>query len=136
MSTPEKVNRELVNVQDQLLALADDDFAEKYRLQVLRDELREQASRFRVDLDLDRSDETLLQEHAARRSQIDAINKLRINSVTQSGAGSPAAPGASHAAHAAINRGIADAQGIGEINARIARLESILDDRGVEYVTE
>ena len=45
-------------------------------------------------------------------------------------------PGASHAAHAAINRGIADAQGIGEINARIARLESILDDRGVEYVTE
>ncbi len=132
----EEVNRELIDVQDQLLALADDDFAEKYRLQVLRDELREQASRFRVGFDLDRSDEALLQEHAARRSQIDPINKLRVDSVTQAGGRSAAGTGASHADQAAINHGIADAQGIGKINARIARLESILDGRGVEYPTQ
>lgn len=136
MSTLESVNRELVDVQDQLLELADDDFAEKYRLQMRRDELREQASQFRVDYDLERSDEALLQELAARRSQVDAIK--RASHVTLAGGSATSGTGiaSSVGASSAINHLIADAQGIGEINARISRLEAVLDDRDVEYPTE
>ena len=133
MSTLEEVNRELVRVQDQLLALSDDDFAEKYRLQTIRDELREKASQFRVDYDLERSDEALLRELAARRSQIDAINDNRMDFVTQAGGGSGDHSFPDFGGKSAINHEIADAQGIGEINARISRLSAILDDRGVEY---
>ena len=116
--------------------MTDDEFAEKFRLQTLRDELREKASRFRTDYDLQRSDAALIAELAARRSQVDAIHKHRVDFITQAGGGSDAASGADHGGKAAINHDIADAQGIGEINARIARIEAVLDDRGVEYSSE
>lgn len=136
MTTLEDLNRELGDVQDQLLALSDNEFAEKFRLQTLRDELGERAARFRVDYDLQRSDAALLAELAARRTQVDAIHKQRVDFVAQAGAGSDAGSTYDHGGKAAINHDIADAQGIGEINARIARIEAVLDDRDVEYPGE
>ncbi len=136
MSTLEEVNRNPARVQDELLALGDNDFADKYRLQTLRDDLRSRAAAFRVDYDLERSDEALLQELAARRAQVDAIHKNTMDYVTQAGAGSSGGSTYDHGGKSGINHDIADAQGIGEINARISRLETILDERGIEYPAE
>ena len=136
MSTLEELNRELVEVQDALLALDDDEFAEKYRLQVRRDELRDKTAALRVDFDLDRTDEALLQELAARRTQLDAINDSRFEFVAMSGGGTGQAGASGVSGMGDINHRIADAQGVGEINARIARLEAILSGRGVEFPTE
>jgi hypothetical protein len=112
MSTLEGLNRELVEIQDALLVLGDDEFAEKYRLQVRRDKLR-----------------------AARRTQLDAINDSRFELVAMSSGGSGEAGASGLAGLGDIIHRIADAQGVDEINARIARFEAILSDRGVEFRT-
>lgn len=126
------INRELAEIQDRLLAAADDGFAEKHRLLVRRDELREMAAGHRIDLDADRSDADLLAELAARRSQLAAVERDRIDMVMQSGGGGSGS-GYEGWGGAQLNQQIDQGQGRDEIVARIGRLTSILADRGVRF---
>jgi len=128
----EEINRELAAVQDALLELPDDAFAERHELRTRQDRLRDEAAQFRVDADLDRTDENLLTELAARRSQLGTIDDQRLDMVTQSGGGIGGGDTRIASAEGSPNTKMYKAQGAGEIRSRIARLEEILTDRGVD----
>lgn len=124
------VNRELAEVVDALNATPTDDFAARHALRTRQDELRELAAGFRVDADEQRSTEDLRIELAAREAQLDAIYKSGLDLVTQSGGGSATGGSYTSAGEAGINQKIRGASGAGEVQARIARLQEILADRG------
>jgi len=121
--------RRLSEVQDQLLALPDDAFAERYELRRRQDELREEASAFAQDAHAGSSTDDLLTELESLRQQRDAIAAQRIDMVSQSGGGSFTGEG-TFGYEDRINRPImAQAD---EIVARIGRIKGILIDRGVD----
>ena len=131
----ETITAQLAALQRELLDLPSDAFAERYELQKQQDVLRAQASQFREDWDRQRPTDELLAELAARRSQLKAIEGQRINLVTQAGGGgtggtSPA--GASSYGGVDINLGIGDAQGSGDIQARIGLIKGILEERDID----
>lgn len=126
------VTAQLADVQRKLLDLPDDAFAERFALQKQQDALREQASQFREDWDAQRPTDELLAELAARRAQLKTIEDQRIDMVSQSGGGTGAnAAGADGFGAGAINTGIGQAHGLGDIEARIGRIKGILTERDV-----
>jgi hypothetical protein len=128
----DRVTRSLADLQDRLLALPDDAFAERYALEKQQDELRRQAARFRVDWEAQQPAEELTAELAALRNRIEAIEGERIDMVSQSGGGTLAGPGADGWGAIGINQRIEQAQGAQAIRDRIARIVGILGDRGIE----
>lgn len=128
----DRVTRSLADLQDRLLALPDDAFAERYGLEKQQDELRRQAAKFRVDWDAKQPADELIAELAALRSRIEAIEGDRIDMVSQSGGGSLAGPGADGWGGVRINQQIEQAHGAQAIRDRIARIVGILADRGIE----
>jgi len=129
MADPSDLNRRLVAVQDQLIALPDDAFAERYELRKDQDELRRQASEFSYALYEDKFDDELLDELRALREQMKAIEKQRIDLVVQAGSGGVSNMG--NLGGVAINKGIDDAMGLPRIKAKIGRIKGVLKDRGV-----
>jgi len=85
MADASKIVRELADMDDQLRALSDDAFAEKYELLKKQDELRERAAQFAVDADKERSTEVLLSELSGLRSQLAQLDGQKIDLVTQAG---------------------------------------------------
>lgn len=129
----DEVRSELADIQRRLLDLADDDFAGKHRLLTRRDELRALAAEHRRDTDAERSDPELLSELAARRQQLAAIERQRIDVVIQHGAGSHGtAAGGDGWGAVQLNQAMDQAQDVAGIQARIGRLKAILTDRGVD----
>ena len=126
----DQVLRELSEVQDRLIALPDDAFAERYELRCRQDELRDQMASFRVDFDARRSTEELLTELSGLRSRMATIEGQRIDMVSQAG-GSGGMTGAM-TPEEGLNRKMDEAAGAGEIQSRIGRIKGILIDRGVE----
>ncbi len=122
--------RELSEVQDRLIALPEDAFAERYELRCHQDELRDQMASFRVDFDAERSTDDLLAELSGLRSRLTAIEGQRIDMVSQAG-GSGGMTGAM-TPEEGLNRKMDEAAGAGEIRSRIGRIKGILIDRGVE----
>jgi len=125
---------ELAQVQERLLELPSDAFAERFGLQKRQDALREQTARFARDWDLDRSSEDLLAELVSLQARLKSIDGLRINSAAQqfSSDGSIGPIGDGGGA-IRLNQGIADAQGVGELQARIERIKAILTDRDIDF---
>ena len=132
MADLDDVVRRLSEVQDQLLALPDDAFSEKYRLQQRRKELRDLAKEFADDWDAERPTENLLGELKSLRQRLAEVNNQRINLVSQAGGGGAEGPGASGVGGVSLNAAISNAQGQGTLQARIGRINAILIDRGVE----
>ncbi len=126
----DQILRELSDVQDRLIALPDDAFAERYELRCRQDELRDQMASFRVDFDARRSTEDLLTELSGLRSRMATIEGQRIDMVSQAG-GSGGMTGAM-TPEEGLNRKMDAAAGAGEIQSRIGRIKGILIDRGVE----
>ena len=126
----DQIQRELSDVQDRLIALPDDAFAERYELRCRQDELRDQMASFRVDFDARRSTEDLLTELSGLRSRMATIEGQRIDMVSQAG-GSGGMTGAM-TPEEGLNRKMDAAAGAGEIQSRIGRIKGILIDRGVE----
>jgi hypothetical protein len=126
-----QVTLELARVQQRLLELPDDAFAERYPLLMERDRLREEAANFAETIDSDRSDEDLLSELAALRSQMRYIEERRIDLVGQAGGGSLSGE-MGNLGGVQINKGIDDAHGLPAIKARIGIIKGTLTDRGVE----
>jgi len=128
----DRLLRELGEVQDELIALPSDAFAERYELRGRQDELRERIARFRVDLDVDRSTEDLLRELAGQRARLARLEAERIDLVAQSGGGSGSGSGSDGWGAVVLNQQIEAAGGAKEIKGRIGRIKGILIDRGVE----
>ena len=128
----ESITRQLAEIQDRLLALPDDAFAERYELEKRQDALRDAAAEFRSDWDAQRPTEELEAELAALRARLQAIEDERIDMVVQSGGGTLAGPGADGWGGVAINQEIEAAHGAPAIRDRIARIVGLLADRGIE----
>ena len=127
-----RVTAELADVQKRLLELPDDAFAEKYTLLQIRDTLRDEAADFATTIDSERSDDELLRELAALRSQMHSIEGQRIDLVMQAGSGGASTSEMGNLGGVQLNKGIDDAFGLPRIKARIGVIKGTLSDRGVE----
>ena len=132
--TPEldALNRELAGIQDELLALSDDAFAERFVLQKRQDELRELAGAFHQDWDSQRSTEELQAELKALRGQLKGIEDQKIDLAMQGGGSGPGGHGGSGLGGVALNQGLLEAQGANRVHARIGLIKGILADRGID----
>ena len=129
--TREALTRELAEIQDHLLELPDDAFAEKFRLHRRRDELRDRLRASAPDLDATRSDEELIRELAAQRSQLAALESQQVNMTSQSMAGLRA--GSFSASERILADKVTQSLGIDGVQRRIAYLKALLEERGVDY---
>lgn len=130
MERLEEINQRLAQIQDELLTLADDDFARKNTLHSERDKLRNEAAAYRRDQDQDRPSSELIEELKARRSQLESIANKYVSAAKQAD-GSFAGTGSGGAGDAiGINKGIDEATGRAAVERRITALESILTKRG------
>ncbi len=127
----DRITQALARVQCELIDLAEDAFAERYELLQRRDQLRREATAFRVDFDARRPTEEMLDELSGLRNRLSDLEGRRIDMVKQSG-GSAAGPGAEGWGGVSLNQQIDAAGGMPEVKARIGRIKGILIDRGVE----
>ena len=123
--------RRLAEIQDALLALPDDAFAEKYGLLKERDALRDQTAEYAKDLESQRSDADLLAELTSLRKQLKRLAKQKINLVSQAGGGSDSGEMGNLGA-IQVNARMMEAHGADRIQARIAAIQGLLAERGVE----
>jgi len=124
--------RELAEVNNQIWALPDDAFAEKYELQQRRDALRKQAEAYAVDADKERSTGDLLAELSGLRMQFGQIEGQKIDLVTQAGGGATGASNMTNLGGVSLNAQMMEASGAGRIQARIGVIKGVLADRGVD----
>ena len=132
MEEPRDIFRELADVQKALLDLPDDAYAERFELRKRQDELRAIARSGDNPMDAGRSNEELLGELRALRTQMKSIEKQRIDLVTQAGGGGSSTSEMGNLGGVKINIGIDDALGLPRIKSRIGVLKGILSDRGVD----
>jgi hypothetical protein len=131
MGRTQDVTRELADIQRKLLELPRDAFAERYDLQKRQDALRAEVRGDSRAFYEDRSSESLLEELAALRSQMRAIEKQRIDLVYQAGSGGATTGEMGNLGGVQINKGIDDAHGLPQIKNRIGIIKNILEERGV-----
>lgn len=115
MSAVATLVRQLAAIQDQLIALPDDAFAERFDLLRRQDELRAQAAHHADGADKDRPTEDLLAELVSLRIRRDTLESKHIDTMRQ-----------------AANDDAAN--GMLRIEGRIGRIKGILIDRGVDPV--
>ena len=132
MVSETEIIKKLAIVQDALLALPDDAFSEKYELKKKQDILSEQASRFAVEEDERRSDAELLSELSGLRSQLEHLEKQKMDLVTQAGGGAAGMSNMSNLGGASLNIRMMEASGGSRIQARIGVIKGVLQNRGVE----
>lgn len=132
MESESDILAQLVAVNDALWALPDDAFSEKFKLLKERDRLREEASKYAVDLDAQRSDADLLAELSGLRSQLKELEKQKIDVVMQAGGGSGTGE-MGNLGGVSLNAQVMDAGGGGRIQNRIGIIKGILADRGIDY---
>lgn len=125
----------LAAIQDALLGLPDDAFAEKFQLLTERDKLREEAAGYAESLESSRPDADLLAELASLRSQFKKLKKQKIDLVSQAGGGSGRGE-MGNLGGVALNARIMEAGGADRIQARIGFITGILNDRGVDVPPE
>lgn len=129
--TIDELNRRLAQVQDRLLELGPDDHAERYRLKVEQDQLRSQARRFAKDRDADRSTEDLKAELRARERALKKVRRKLMNAAAQAGGGGGGSGSFEGPLDAfKINNALMSGTDAEALIRRIARLETILGERG------
>ena len=126
----------LAAIQDAILALPDDAFAEKFELLKERDKLRDEAADYSHEMDKGRSDGELLNELAALRAQLKVLEGLQIDAVGQSAGGAGGASIGLGSDAVALNQKIMDAGGAGSIRSRIGIIKGHLEDREVDVPKE
>ncbi len=132
MSDISSLTQELADVDEQLRALPDDAFADKYELLKKQDELRERAAQFAVDADKERSTEALLSELSGLRSQLAQLDGQKIDLVVQAGGGAVGMSNMGNLGGVALNARMTEASGASRIQARIGVIKGVLADRDVE----
>lgn len=128
MGNLDSLNRELADIQDRLLALAPDDFEERYRLQSRQDELRNEAAGFEQDWLKERSTEDLEAELAQLRRHAEELVASKSGMVSGKGGGSHSAVSGAFAKLALdVKQTVADE--VGRILVRIDHIEAVLASR-------
>jgi hypothetical protein len=131
MERIEEINHRLGEILDDLLELGPDDFAAKNKLHIERDRLRDEAASYHQDRDAGRPSSELIEELKQRHRQLASISKHYINPATATDGGFGATGAYNGPADAqAVNRNIDEGAGTAEVERRIARIESILTERG------
>ena len=130
MDDSDHIAQRLAAVQDALLALADDAFAEKFELLKEQDKLRDEAAEYAVNQDANRTDDDLLIELRSLRDQMKAIEGQRIDLVYQAGTGGVSNMG--NLGGVDINIRADEALGLSRIKARIGVIKGVLIDRSVD----
>jgi hypothetical protein len=133
MSDISNVTKELAHVEEQLRALPDDAFADKFELLKKQDVLRERAAQFAVDADEERSTEVLLSELSGLRSRLAQMDGQKIDLVTQAGGGAVGMSNMGNLGGVSLNAQMAEASGAGRIQARIGVIKGVLADRHVQF---
>lgn len=129
--TLDELNRRLARIQDRLLELGPGDHAQRYRLKVEQDRLRGQARRFARDRDVDRSTEDLKAELEAREKALEEVRRKMMNAAAQAGGGGAGAGSFEGPLDAfKINNALISGSNAEALMQRIARLETILGERG------
>ena len=131
MTRVESLISELAEVQDRLIALPDDAFAERFELLKRQDRLRQEAAEYTAGVDAERPTEDLLAELAALRLRRDRLESQHVNVMLQA-SNVDAAGFSGHADAAQANRQMDAAQGLPQLVSRIGRIKGILGDRGVD----
>lgn len=133
MSDPgslDEINRRLAEIQAELWDLDVDEFTARHALHLERDRLRDQV-RTSVDLDADRPTEDLLAELEARSDSLAQIQESMVNPAGMSGGGGHGTGSYEGPADGVkLNTEILAATGAAKLRERIARLETILTERG------
>ena len=130
----EAVRVRLGEITEELIGVADDDFATKFRLQSEQDRLRELARSVPYDLFSHRSDEALIEEAESLYAKIEGLRSKMIERAAQAGAdgnssASDAFPGGSMAG---LNAAVVAAGGGHEIKERLALVTQELERRGIK----
>ena len=123
MSGVDEVVKRLAEVADELLALNEDDFAARFKLETERDGLRDHAAEFHQPKDEGRPTKQLLAELTARRKQLHATQAS-----SDFGRGCIEHPLGADSGGTMYNARM-NAQGARSIVARIAELEQELAGR-------
>jgi hypothetical protein len=132
MTEPFDVVRQLAAIQDRLIALPEDAFADRWELRKQQDELRKKAAEFAYEMDADKFDDELLSELAALRDRMKSIEKQRIDLVMQSGSGGSASGEMSSLGAVKLNKAMDDAAGLPGVKARIGVIKGVLINRDVD----
>jgi len=117
-------------VTDELQKLGSDKFTRRFELEIERDELRAAAKEFTERKDERRTINDLESELLSRRSQLDELNKSKINMLYQAQMSGAHAMAIDRRYGGTINNAIMRAQGAENLILRIGELEDELERRG------
>jgi len=120
----------LLAVTNELQDLRGDDFARRFELEVKRDQLRAEARDFTERKDERRSINDLESELLSRRTQLDELNKSKINMTYQAQVPGAHVMAISRKYGGTINNAIMMAQGGENLIVRIGEIEDELRRRG------
>ena len=126
MSELDRITLELADVQDRLLKLPDDDFAERFRLQTRQDELRSAAGSLGARWDAARPTDEIEAELASQRARLEQLVNARSGYAIGMG-GNNQGPGSAEMGRLAHKS--KQAAGLDPISARIGHLEDVLRER-------
>ncbi|NIA25912.1 MAG: hypothetical protein GWP04_10145 [Gammaproteobacteria bacterium] len=127
---------ELADVQQRLIELSSDAFAERFELRGRQYTLREQTATFSRDWDLDRSSEELLAELASLRERLHQLDRQKIDVATRYGGGTNTQAAVKAGVPCSSTRASMLLRGAGDLHARIGRIKAILTDRVSNLISD
>jgi len=133
-TSDEQVRVRLGEITEELIGVADDDFATKFRLQSEQDHLRELARSVPYDRFSHRTDEALIEEARSLGAKINGLRSSTVSRATMASAdgnsmSSDAYPGGSLTS---LNAAVVAAGGGAEISERLALVMQELEQRGID----
>lgn len=127
MERIDQLNQRLAEIQDELLGVPSLDSSRKYALQLERDALRGEAAKYQHDQDVRRPSSEMIAEVKVLKSQLASMGSGYVN-IDQARAGEGGWKGSTDTI--VFNADVDKAHGVEPIVHRIARLETLLKDRG------
>jgi small-conductance mechanosensitive channel len=126
MSDIDAINKQLEQIDEKLDTLPADAYNERITLRQRREDLKAEAAQLADHSEKLMPTDQLEAERSALLQQLDAIGSEQIDVVEQSGGGAEGLGATS------LNRQVDSAHGGDEIRARIAKIDEILRERGID----
>jgi hypothetical protein len=136
MSDLDSIFHELEAIDEQLDTLPADAFNERITLRQRKEELKAEVADLASHSDKLQPTDRLQAERAALRHKLDTIGSDYVDVEVLGGGGGESVPGTEGPDATGLDHQIDHAQGADEIRARIAEIDAILRDRGIEPEVE